>query len=279
MKTSTSRPTIVLVNDDGVHAPGIKALKASLSEIAQVIVVAPLQERSTTGHTLTLDHTLRMEEIDEHVYGCSGYPADCSLMALGHLFKNKDSKYRDQKIDLLISGINRGANLGQDIFYSGTVAAAREATFHGIPSIAVSSCMDFKTTDKQNEYYYTASNFIKTLVQSNISKTIPPMTLLNINVPWCSEAEINGLKVTKVGFRKYSEEIDERLDFRGRKYYWIGGIYRGFESFEDSDCLAVEQKMISLSPIKLTDYGLSKEALIQELSVFLTTVSSGNQGR
>lgn len=266
------KPNIVLVNDDGVHAPGIKILKESLSDCANVIVVAPLQERSTTGHTLTLDHTIRMEEIEEDVYGCSGFPADCSLMALGHLFKNKDAKYFGQKIDLLISGINRGANLGQDVFYSGTVAAAREATFHGIPSIAVSSCMDFKTTDKNQNNYYTASNFIKSLVLSNISQSIPPMTLLNINVPWCSEAEILGLKVTKVGLRNYSEEIDERLDFRGRKYYWIGGIYRGFESLEDSDCLAVEQKLISLSPIKLMDYGLSKEALMDEFKVFMASV-------
>lgn len=279
MSTSVKKHTIVLVNDDGVHAPGIKILKDTLKDMARIIVVAPLQERSTTGHTLTLDHTIRMEEIEDDVYGCSGFPADCSLMALGHLFKNKSAKYHGHKIDLLISGINRGANLGQDVFYSGTVAAAREATFHGIPSIAISSCMDFKTTDKNELYYYTASNFIKSLVQLNVAQTIPPMTLLNINVPWCHETEIKGLKVTKVGLRNYSEEIDERLDFRGRKYYWIGGIYRGFESLEDSDCLAVEQKMISVSPIKLMDYGLSKEDLMQELNVFLANVPLGNQGR
>ena len=267
------RPTIVLVNDDGVHAPGINILRDTLKSIARVVVVAPLQERSTTGHTLTLDHTIRMEEIAEDIYGCSGFPADCSLMALGHLFKNKGAKYAGEKIDLLVSGINRGANLGQDVFYSGTVAAAREATFHGIPSIAVSSCMDFTSTIKNNDYYYTASNFIKSLVESNISQTIPPMTLLNVNVPWCSEAEIKGLKVTKVGLRKYSEEIDERLDFRGRKYYWIGGVYRGFESYDDSDCLAVEQKLISLSPVKLVDYGLPNEALMNDLKVFLDQIN------
>ncbi len=264
--------TVVLVNDDGVHAPGIKILKETLNSFCRVIIVAPLQERSTTGHTLTLDHTIRMEEIEDDVYGCSGFPADCALMAIGHLFKNKASKYFGEKIDLLVSGINRGANLGQDVFYSGTVAAAREATFHGIPSIAVSSCMDFKNPDKNEKYYYTASNFIKTLVLSNISQSIAPMTLLNINVPWCDEADVKGLKVTKVGLRNYSEEIDERLDFRGRKYYWIGGIYRGFESLEDSDCLSVEQKMISISPIKLMDYGLSKEVLMEEMSLFMTGV-------
>lgn len=263
---------IVLTNDDGVHAPGINILRETLSQIANIIVVAPLTERSTTGHTLTLDTTVRLEEISDNVYGCNGYPADCTLMALGHLFKNPLSKYYGRKIDLVISGINRGANLGQDVFYSGTVAAAREAAFHGIPAIAVSSCMDFKNPDKNNQYYYSASNFIKNLVQSNISQVIPPMSLLNVNVPWCSEAEILGTRVTKTGLRKYSEDIEERLDFRGRKYYWIGGIYKGFENFPDSDCQAIEDKMISVAPIKLCDYGRSQVELMESLNGFLENV-------
>jgi 5'-nucleotidase len=260
---------IVLTNDDGVNAPGINILRETLSEIANIIVVAPLTERSTTGHTLTLDTTLRLEEIAENIYGCNGFPADCSLMAIGHLFKNPQSKYYGQKIDLLISGINRGANLGQDVFYSGTVAAAREASLHGIPSIAVSSCMDFRNPDKNNQHYYSASNFIKTLVQSNISKNIAPMSLLNVNVPWCQESEILGTRVTKTGLRKYSEEIEERIDFRGRKYYWIGGIYKGFDPFPDSDCQAIEDKMISVAPVKLCDYGRSQMELMENLQGFL----------
>nr|BDT28661.1 5'/3'-nucleotidase SurE [Bacteriovorax sp. HI3] len=263
---------IVLANDDGVHAPGINILKETLQSIANVIVVAPMNERSTTGHTLTLDTTVRLEEIAEDVYACNGFPADCSLMAIGHLFKNPHSKYYGQKIDLLVSGINRGANLGQDVYYSGTVAAAREAAFHGIPSIAVSSCMDFKNPDKNTHYYYSASNFIKTLVQSNISKAIPQMTLLNINVPWCAEAEILGTKVTRTGLRKYSEDIEERLDFRGRRYYWIGGVYKGFEEFPDSDCQAIEDKMISVAPVKLCDYGRSQMEIIEDLKGFLENI-------
>jgi 5'-nucleotidase len=261
---------IVLTNDDGVHAPGIKILAETLSSVANVIVVAPLQERSTTGHTLTLDHTIRLEEISENVYGCSGFPADCSLMAIGHLFKNSQSKFYGQKIDLVVSGINRGANLGQDIFYSGTVAAAREAAFHGVPSIAVSSCMDFRKPDKNDMNYYSASNFIKNLVQLDISTFIPQLTLLNINVPWCSEAEILGTRVTRTGLRKYSEDIEERLDFRGRKYYWIGGVYKGFEDFPDSDCQAIEENLISVSPIKLCDYGRSQTDLMDNIRGFLT---------
>ena len=255
---------ILLTNDDGVHAPGIKILHKTLSSIANVVVVAPMQERSTTGHTLTLDHTLRLVEVAENVYGCDGFPADCSLMGIAHIFKTKG-----QKIDLVISGINRGANLGQDVFYSGTVAAAREAVFHKIPAIAVSSCMDFKVTEKNDLLYYTASNFIKTLVQSNISKFIPPMTFMNINVPWKDEVSIKGMRVTKMGFRNYSEDISERVDFRGRNYYWIGGVYEGYEKLSDSDCQAIEDGLISVSPVKLMDYGITLEDLIDQTKTFL----------
>lgn len=255
---------ILITNDDGVHAPGLKILVETLSSVANVVVVAPMEERSTTGHTLTLDHTLRMSEIEENVFGCSGFPADCALMGIAHIFKTKK-----QKVDLVISGINRGANLGQDIFYSGTVAAAREAAFRNIPSIAVSSCMDFRITEKNNLFYYTASNFIKTLVQSNISSFIPPMSLMNINVPWADQAGIKGTRVTKLGFRNYSEDIDERVDFRGRNYYWIGGIYKGFENYPESDCQAIEDNLISLSPIKLLDYGIPLDELMVQTRTFL----------
>ncbi len=252
---------IVLVNDDGVHAPGINVLKNSLEKIANVIVVAPLNERSTTGHTLTLDTTIRLEEISDNVYGCSGYPADCSLMAIGYLFKNPQSKYYNQKIDLVISGINRGPNLGQDIFYSGTVAAAREAAFHGIPSIAVSSAIAFGQSDKEIFYYQTASQFIKNLVESQFIQLIESNTLVNINVPWCESSEISGVKVTKTGMRKYSEAIDERVDFRGRKYYWIGGIYQGYQNWDDSDCQAIDQNLISINPLKLCEFGKTTEEI------------------
>ncbi|MGZ3788075.1 MAG: 5'/3'-nucleotidase SurE [Bacteriovorax sp.] len=255
---------ILLTNDDGVYAPGIRILRETLSSVANVTIVAPMQERSTTGHTLTLDHTLRLVEIEENIYGCSGFPADCSLMGIAHIFKSKG-----QKIDLVISGINRGANLGQDVFYSGTVAAAREAVFHNVPAISVSSCMDFRITEKNDLFYYTASNFIKTLVQSNISSFIPPMTLMNVNVPWVESAAVKGVRVTKVGFRKYSEDIDERVDFRGRNYYWIGGVYQGYEKFQDSDCQAIEENLISVAPIKLMDYGISLDELMGQTRKFL----------
>jgi 5'-nucleotidase len=185
-------------------------------------------------------------------------------MGIAHLFKSKG-----QKVDLVVSGINRGANLGQDIFYSGTVAAAREAIFHNVPAIAVSSCMDFRIAEKNDLFYYTASNFIKSLVQSNISTFIPAMTLLNVNVPWMAEKDVKGVRVTKTGFRRYSEDIDERIDFRGRNYYWIGGVYQGYENLPDSDCHAIEEKLISVAPIKLMDYGTPLEDLMGQTRKFL----------
>jgi 5'-nucleotidase len=162
--------------------------------------------------------------------------------------------------------------LGQDIYYSGTVAAAREGVFHSIPAIAVSSCLDFKTIVKSDDYYYTASNFIKFLIESNVISIIRPMTMLNINVPWKHQDEIKGVKTTKVGFRNYSEEIAERIDFRGRNYYWIGGVYRGFEKLEDSDCLAVDNNFISVSPLKVNEYGISHETLLKDTSTFLSNL-------
>jgi 5'-nucleotidase len=257
---------ILLVNDDGVYAPGIRILKETLSELGNIFIVAPLEERSTTGHTLTLDYTLRIQEIEKNIFGCSGYPADCALMGMNHIAKKVLNL---QKVDLVISGINRGANLGQDIYYSGTVAGAREATFRGIPSIAISSCMDFRTSREDNSFYYTASNFIKDLVNSNIVDTISPMSLLNINVPWKSSSEISGIEVTKLGFRNYSEEIEERIDFRGRPYFWIGGKYQGFEDLKNSDCKSIENNRISITPLKFNDFGKSTEMLEQDLRVFI----------
>ena len=238
---------ILISNDDGVFAPGINILFNVLKEVANVTMVAPLEERSTTGHTLTLDHPLRIANISENIYGCSGFPADCALMGIASILK-------DKKIDLFISGINRGANLGQDIYYSGTVAAAREATFRGIPSIAVSSAMDFLSNHKpKEEYFLTAANFIKKLVLNDVHTQIAPMSVLNVNVPDVLESEIKGAEVTTLGFRRYSEDIQDRVDFRKREYYWIGGVYEGHDNEDGSDCSVIEQGKISLTSLNLLE--------------------------
>lgn len=236
---------ILLCNDDGVHAPGIKILYKVLSKIADVTVVAPLEERSATGHTLTLDSPLRVVEVEEKVYGCSGFPADCALLGIAHIMAQDPP-------ELIVSGINRGANLGQDIFYSGTVAAAREACFRNIPAIAISSVVDFLTRppkDKDDELYETAAFFVRDLIQKSVHETISPYEILNINVPNLNQDQIASVELTKPGIRHYSQEIMERKDFRGREYYWIGGIYQGFQEIEGSDCLSVENKNISVSSL------------------------------
>ncbi|MCF8059855.1 MAG: 5'/3'-nucleotidase SurE [Bacteriovoracaceae bacterium] len=237
---------ILISNDDGVYAPGIKSLHSGLVKDHDVFTVAPLEERSTTGHTLSLDNPLRVVTVDKekNIYGCSGFPADCTLMGFGKLM--------DSKPDLIISGINRGANLGQDIYYSGTVAAAREGVFHGIPGIAISSVCDFKNHDINAVNFDTASLFLKKIVKTkDFLNLISPFHLININVPDIPPESVKGLKITNLGFRRYSEEISEREDFRGRSYYWVGGIYKGFEGDDKTDCFAVEDGFISLTVLNL----------------------------
>ncbi len=234
---------ILICNDDGVYAEGIKALYSELRKEHTVTVVAPLEERSTTGHTLSLDVPLRLVKVEEGIYGCSGFPADCSLIGFGHILKSKP--------DLIISGINRGANLGQDIYYSGTMAAAREACFHGIPGIAVSTACDFMNHNLRNINYQTAATFIAEIVSKIELDYFEPMTVLNVNVPDCPTDKLKGVKLTELGFRKYSEEISEREDFKGRSYYWIGGVYKGFVGEEGTDCHAVDQGYISVTPLNL----------------------------
>lgn len=237
---------ILISNDDGVHAPGINTLRDELSSLHDCFVVAPLEERSTTGHTLSLDNPLRVVPIDEekNIFGCSGFPADCTLMGFGKLMKEKP--------DLIVSGINRGANLAQDVYYSGTVAAAREGVFHGIPGIAVSSVCDFNLGPEHPIYFDTAAKFIQKLLKHvDILDLIRPFHLVNINVPDCPLEELKGVKVTKLGLRRYSEEITERKDFRGRSYYWVGGVYRGFEGDEETDCFTVDKGIVSVSILNL----------------------------
>jgi len=234
---------ILVSNDDGVHAEGIKILSEFLRKEHTVTVVAPLEERSTTGHTLSLDVPLRIVEVEKDVYGCSGFPADCSLVGFGHIMKEKP--------DLVISGINRGANLGQDIYYSGTMAAAREASFHGIPGIAVSTACDFMNPKLKNISYDTAADFVLRLLREIKLEDFDPLTVLNINVPDLSKKEIKGVQCTELGFRRYSEEISQREDFKGRNYYWVGGIYEGFEGESGTDCHAVDQGHISVTPLHL----------------------------
>jgi 5'-nucleotidase len=234
---------ILLANDDGVNAPGIRSLHKELSPNFETYVIAPLEERSTTGHSISLDKPLRLEKLEENIYGCSGFPGDCVLVGLGHVLK-------DRRPDVVISGINRGANLGQDLYYSGTIAAAREATFHNVPALAVS--LVFNAVNEIHRYD-VAALFLNRCLQEELYKLIPAMTLININVPNIPMNEIKGCKLTEVGFRRYSEEIHARLDTRGREYYWIAGMYEGYNEAPESDCQAVKDGYIAITPHALID--------------------------
>ncbi len=233
---------LLLANDDGVMAPGIRALYTELKQVFDPTVVAPLEERSTTGHSLSLDRPLRIERLEENIYGCSGFPGDCTLMGL-HLMK-------DNRPRVVVSGINRGANLGQDLYYSGTIAAAREATFHKVPAIAVSlvfnSAMDVHR-------YHTAAKVIRMCLEEKIHEVIPELTLININVPNVELSEIKGFKLSEIGFRRYSEEIHSRIDMRQRDYFWIAGLYEGFAENPESDCQAVHDGYVAITPHALVD--------------------------
>ena len=238
---------ILLSNDDGIHAPGLASLVKALEGVGEVFVVAPLEEKSTTGHSLTLAGPLRVKKFSERSWGVSGFPADCILMAMGHFLK-------DHKPDLIISGINRGPNVGQDVYLSGTIAAARQAVFHGIPAVAVSLFIkDFMHPKHETTTanYDTAANYIRGLVEKEVHLHLPPMHLLNVNVPDLPENEIRGVKICGPDFSNYSEEILERPDPHGRKYFWIASKFTGYDTKVGSDASALMDDHVAVSLLNL----------------------------
>jgi 5'-nucleotidase len=243
------RPRVLISNDDGVHAPGLRALYETFSRWAEVIVVAPLEERSTTGHSLTLHKPLRMIPVSKDFYGVSGSPADCVYLGSRKVFGGLP--------DLVISGINRGANMGQDVYYSGTVSAAREACILGVPALAVSLDVNFRNAREESRLNYASAALTALEVARRIPEfELPRHTLLNLNVPDRPHARIRGIRCARQGFRYYSGGILQRKDHRGKDYYWVGGSYKGYRPERGSDCDLLEQGFAALTPLKLdsTDY-------------------------
>ncbi|MEW6721535.1 MAG: 5'/3'-nucleotidase SurE [Thermodesulfobacteriota bacterium] len=240
-------PVILLCNDDGIRSEGIVALSAALKELGTVYVVAPDRERSAAGHSLTLTHPLRVEKLGPRTWSVDGTPTDCVNLGVNGILKGK-------RIDLLVSGINKGANLGDDITYSGTVSAAMEGTILGIPSIAVS------VVTRSKFRFDVASEFASTVARKVMAQGIPDDTLLNVNVPNVPKDRIAGVRVTRMGKRIYGDAIVEKRDPRGRKYYWIGGDYLTSEEVPGSDLEAIEDNYISVTPIHLdlTNYSALK---------------------
>jgi 5'-nucleotidase len=233
----SSKPFILLSNDDGVMAPGISALAESLVDIADVMVAAPDRERSAASHSISLDRPLRVDQIRPNVFGIDGTPVDCVYLALLHLVPRKP--------DLCVSGINNGYNLGSDVFYSGTVGAAVEATLRGVPAIAAS------VERRWPQDFAPAAGFVRSLVQEVLARgrdAIEPGTLLNVNLP---AGPVRGYHLTSMGRRLYRDQVDVRQDLRGRDYYWIGGPEEKGEDDPGSDCLAVRSGLASVTPLSL----------------------------
>ncbi|MBM4316363.1 MAG: 5'/3'-nucleotidase SurE [Deltaproteobacteria bacterium] len=237
---------ILISNDDGVESPGIKALAEAVKDLGEVFVVAPHRERSTAGHSLTLHKPLRIQDLGNHYFSTSGTPADCVYLGIREVVKGRP--------DVILSGINRGANLGTDLYYSGTVAAAREGALMNIRSYAF-SLVDMAATvpnyAKEPLRFDMAAKIAKKVLQATLSVPFPSHSLLNVNIPNVSIEKVKGLKVARQGFRYYKDEVTKRKDPRGRDYYWIGGPYERFEEDSLSDCHWIEQSYVSMVPIHI----------------------------
>ena len=231
------RPLILITNDDGVYAPGIRALFAALQSLGKAVIVAPEQDKSAVSHSLTMNRPLRVRELEKNIYTLDGTPTDCVTLAI--------NKVLPVKPDLIVSGINPGGNLGDDISYSGTVSAAIEGTMYAIPSLAVSLAgtppFDFEV----------AAAVAWKMASMALSFGLPNNTLLNINVPARSAAEIRGVRFTRQGRRVYTNAIQETFDPWQRKHYWIGGGTVHWSGGDNTDELAVRSGYISVTPVQL----------------------------
>ena len=233
---------ILLTNDDGVQSPGLRALASELQALGSVTVVAPDRDQSATSHSLTLHRPLRIQRHGEREFSIDGTPTDCVLIAFHGLLAERP--------DLVVSGINHGPNMGEDVFYSGTVAAAIEGSMQGVPAIAAS----LVTHDAAD--FLAPARFVRRLGEAIVRRGLAGKQVLNVNVPHRSWDAVQGVKLTRLGTRVYSDTLIEKTDPRGRAYYWIGGQDPVWESHEGTDFHAVEHGCVSITPLSLdlTDY-------------------------
>lgn len=243
---------ILLTNDDGIHARGLHTLAHELADWAEIFVVAPDRERSGTGHSITVFDPIRAVPANiactRGSWVVGGTPVDCVKLAVHRLVT--------ESIDLVVSGINHGPNLGTDVLYSGTVSAAAEGVLLGIPSIAVS----LNSHAIENDFTFAAS-FTAKLIKTLMKEPIERKTLINVNIPVLPPDKIKGVRITRLGLRNYDNLFEERRDPRGNTYYWMGGGVVEEEQEPDSDVRAVQESFISVTPIHLdlTDYRLIEE--------------------
>jgi 5'-nucleotidase len=239
---------ILCTNDDGYLAPGLHVLTHAARELGEVEIVAPDREQSATSNSLTIHRPLRAREALDGAHVVDGTPTDCVIVALRGILESPP--------DMCFSGINHGANMGEDVLYSGTVAAATEATILGIPAVALS----YVGEDYENlpAWQGVVTDLLRKLVDR---RPFPEHTLMNINLPPIPPAEVKGVRVTSLGKRRYSDSLTRTTDPRGREYFWIGGTISQWTGSAESDFKAIEEGYISLTPLHLdlTNYTLLEE--------------------
>lgn len=238
----SKRPYILVCNDDGVFAPGIQNLISIVEEIADIIVVAPDSPQSGMGHAITIDSTIRINHISrsetKEVYSCSGTPVDCIKLAMNKLAKRTP--------DLVVSGINHGSNSSINVIYSGTMSAAMEGCIEGVPSVGFSLCNHSYEAD-----FEPAKPYIKKIVQLILENGLPKDICLNVNIPAVPAEKIKGIKLSRQARAYWVEELDERLDPRGGKYFWLTGVFKNLDEGTDTDEWALYNDYISMVPIKV----------------------------
>ncbi|PWK15587.1 5'/3'-nucleotidase SurE [Tumebacillus permanentifrigoris] len=231
---------ILISNDDGLRADGIRELAQVLVELGEVIVVAPDRQRSAAGHGITLHKPLFVEEHDFgsgiRAFGLSGTPADCVKFGISEIL-------RDNKPDIVVSGINAGSNLGNDVLYSGTVSAAIEGSIQGLPAIAVSQC------GTEPFDFVDAAAFTKKLIAQVLQRGLDSDTILNVNYPQLAPTDVKGVRITTVGKRRYNNHYDKRSNPRGVEYYWLAGPLQDLPPEPDSDIHAIREGYVSVSPV------------------------------
>ncbi|WP_293786863.1 5'/3'-nucleotidase SurE [uncultured Pedobacter sp.] len=253
MTKQGTKPTILVVNDDGITATGIKNLMEVMQQLGNVVVVAPDSPQSGMGHAITIGKPIRFDRVDLYdgaeMYKCSGTPVDCVKIAVNKIFKGK-------KPDLCVSGINHGLNNSINVLYSGTMSAAVEGAIEKIPSIGFSlddfaADADFSHTKK----------YIKNICEQVLANGLPAGTLLNVNFP--KGADLKGVKVCRQANAKWMEEFDERTDPYKRPYYWLTGVFENFDKGEDTDVWALDHGYVSIVPVQ---FDLTAHHAIQTLN-------------
>ena len=245
---------ILLSNDDGYRAEGIRRLAEAVHDLGRVTIVAPERNRSGAGNSLTLESPLRVFQVEENVYYVNGTPTDCVHLAISGLFEDEH--------DMVVSGVNDGANLGDDVLYSGTVAAAIEGRFLGLPTIAVSLC----TQPESGRHFADAARVARELVMHLVKSPLHASTILNVNVPDRPYEELRGVRATRLGNRHRSERVVRSQDPRGKPIYWLGPSGPGQDAGPGTDFDAIAEGFVSVTPLQID---LTRHATLEAVGEWL----------